>query len=166
MRILIILNTDASLQTGVVPEYEGLTGAYYLFSDAGAEVVIAAEGGGSATEADRFVPGTEAASPIRRFAGDRQARELMNDLVDLAVVCAEDFDAALCLDSRTFGRQPNMKGQADSLIGKLLAAAKPVAVISAHSTLADAKDGLLMIGHTTRAPLLAAHALLGAIGAH
>ena len=88
----------------------------------------------------------------------------MNDLVDLAAVCADDFDAALCLYSQTFGQEPAVKGHADSLVGKLLAAAKPVAVISAHPTLAEAKNGLLIIGHTAKAPLLAAHALLGTIG--
>ena len=164
MRILLILNTDAGSQAGAVPEYEGLIEAYYLFSDAGMEVVLAAEGGGSATESDRSVLDVDAPPAIRRFTADRRAREVMNDLVDLATVCADDFDAALCLDSRTFGQQPSVKGHADSLIGKLLAATKPVAVISTRPTSAEAKNGLLVIGHTAKASLLAARALLGAVG--
>ena len=105
MRILIILNADAGPQAGVVPEYNGLIEAYYLFRDAGIDVVLAAAGGGSASESTGTVSGrddTAAARGLRRFSSDRQARDVMNDLVDLAYVCAEDFDAALCLGPQRF----------------------------------------------------------------
>jgi hypothetical protein len=91
MRILIILNAGGNPQGGVVPEYDGLIEAYYLFRDAGVDVVLAAVGGGSASVSTRTASGrddTAAARALQRFNSDRQARDVMNDRVDLASVCA------------------------------------------------------------------------------
>jgi hypothetical protein len=169
MRILIILNADVGQQAGAVHEYAGLIEAYYLFSDAGMDVVLAAPGGGSAgesTETGASRDGAAAAQLFHRFNTDRQARDVMNDLVDLADVCAEDFDAALCLGPSGFNRNPRVKDCASVLVDQLLAATKPVAVISSFFTCAaaEAGNGLLMIGSSNEAPRLAANALLGAIG--
>jgi hypothetical protein len=149
MRILIILDAD----TGV--GFEGLIEAYYLFRDAGLEIVVAAPGGGSAGEP------TGAAMAVQRFKADRPARDVMNDLLDLASVCPDDFDAALCLDSFRSDSPSRL------LVTRLLAAAKPVAVIAdAHGDrLPETGDGLLLIGNGTEAARLAANALLGAIRA-
>ena len=168
MRILIILNTDADQQAGAVHEYAGLIEAYYLFSDASADVVLAAPGGGSASEPTGTSSARDGAAAIRllrRFNTDRQAREVMNDLVDLADVCADDFDAALCLGPQGFHGSFGVKDHARVLIDQLLAAAKPVAVISSAPTYAPAEagNGLLMIGSSNEAPRLAANALLGVV---
>jgi hypothetical protein len=167
MRILIILNAGGDRQAGVVPEYDGLIEAYYLFSDAGVDVVLATPGGGSASESTWTGSGRDdaaAAQALRRFNADRQAREVMNDLVDLAYVCAEDFDAALCLSPQGFNSGGGIKDHAGVLVDQLLAATKPVAVISSTPTCAhaDAGNGLLIIGSSNEAPRLAANALLGA----
>ena len=159
MRILIILDADAGGQAGVGLGYgvgfEGLIEAYYLFRDAGLEIVVAASGGGSAGEP------TGAATAVQRFKADRPARDVMNDLLDLASVCPDDFDAALCLDSF------RSDGTSRLLVTRLLAAAKPVAVIAeaAGGVLPETADGLLLIGKGTEAARLAANALLGAIRA-
>jgi putative intracellular protease/amidase len=131
MRILIILSTDAGAQAAGVLEFDGLIEAYYLFRDAGADVVVAAPGGGSASESLATAP----FPAMQRFKSDRGARDALNDLVDLASVCAGDFDGAICLGAQS--------DAADLLIARLLAAAKPVALIAP--------------------PRLAANALLGAI---
>ena len=58
----------------------------------------------------------------------------MNDLIDLAYVCAEDFDAALCLSPQGFNSSAGIRDRAGVLVDRLLVAAKPVAVISSAST--------------------------------
>jgi hypothetical protein len=166
MRILIILNAGADPQAGAVSEYDGLVEAYYLFVDAGMDVVLAAPGGGSASESSKAGSGSKAcaAQAIRRFNADRQARDVTNDLVDLTCVCAEDFDAALCLSPQRYISRAGAKDHAGVLVDQLLAAAKPVAVISPAPTYppAEAGNGLLIIGSSNDAPRLAANALLGA----
>lgn len=169
MRILIILTADANSEAGSVPEFDGLIEAYYLFCDAGVDVVVAASGGGSADEAtgtDCSRDETAAPQAVRRFKTDRLARDVMNDLLDLAAVCAGDFDAALCFEPQGFDRCAGVEDQAGVLVAQLLAAAKPVAAIAPVHTCAalDAGNGLLIIGNGTAAPRLAANALLGAIG--
>lgn len=164
MRILIILNADGASCVAAGREYEGLIEAYYLFNDAGAEVVMAAPGGGSAYEVG-FAADADASSSFGRFRVDRRARDLMNDLVDTADVCAEDFDAVLCLQPHKIDPRTKIEGQALALLERLLVAGKPVAVIGAgHAFESNAlKKGLLMLDCSREAPRQAAKALLGAI---
>jgi hypothetical protein len=164
MRILIMLNTGADPQAGFAPEYDGLIEVYYLFSDASFEIVLAAPGGGSASGSGRTEScrdGTTQA--LRRYYADRRARDVMNDLVDLADVCAEDFDAALCLSPWVFRSGAGAEDHAVGVVNQLLAAAKPVAVIGEPPACTSVSgNGLLMIGHSSEALRLAANALLGA----
>jgi hypothetical protein len=162
MRILIMLNVGADPQAGVVPAHDGLIEVYYLFIDANIETVLAAPGGGSAGE-----PGGKGSTQaLRRYSADRRARDVMNDLVDLADVCAEDFDAALYLGPQAFNVSVAVKDRAGTVVNQLLAAAKPVAVIGEPPVgiSTEAANGLLMIGHSDEALRLAANGLLGAIG--
>jgi putative intracellular protease/amidase len=166
MRILIILNAGTDPQASVVPEFDGLIEAYYLFSDAGMEVVVASPDGGSAAAgSDRDATGNTQA--IRRFKADRKARDVINDLLGLASVCAEDFDAAFCLGPGRFDGSLDTENRAGVLVAQLLAAAKPVAVIAPAPAFVplDAGDGLLIIGKSIDAPRRAATALLGVLGA-
>jgi hypothetical protein len=166
MRILIILTAGADPQADAVPEYNGLIEAYYLFTDAGADVVLAALGGGSASGSPATGAGHDDAVATRvrrRFDADRRTRDVMNDLVDLTSVCAEDFDAALCLRAQGYNGCAGANDHADVLVDRLLSAAKPVAVIvpAPNHTAAESGNGLLMIGGGNEAPRLAANALLG-----
>ena len=168
MRVLIMLNADADPQVGVAQEYDGLIEVYYLFSDAGIEIVLAAPEGGSAIESSGTASGrddTSATRALQRYNADRRARDVMNDLVDLADVYAEDFDAALCLSPQAFNDGPGVKDYAGVVVNRLLAAAKPVAVIGQPPASAsiEGRNGLLMIGHSSEALRLAASALLGAV---
>jgi hypothetical protein len=168
MRVLIMLNADADPQAGVAQEHDGLIEVYYLFSDAGIEIVLAAPGGGSAIESSGTASGrddTSAMRAIQRYNADRRARDVMNDLVDLADVYAEDFDAALCLSRQAFNDSPRIKDYAGVVVNRLLTAAKPVAVIGQPPASAsiEGRNGLLMIGHSSEALRLAARALLGAV---
>jgi hypothetical protein len=167
MRILIILNTDPEPQ-GVTPVFDGLIEAYYLFCDAGVDVVVASPGGGSASGSTRKDAGRQeaTASPhLRRFKADRPARDVMNDLLDLASVCVGDFAAALCLGPLSLGAPGNAEERGGFLVAELLAAAKPVAIIAPSRPYAssEAINGLLIVGSSAEAPRLAARALLGAV---
>ncbi len=125
MRILIILSSDAESSAGLIE-------AYYLFRDAGMDVVVSAIGGGSASP-----PAATISSEVsQRFKSDRDARDVMNDLVDLGSVCADDFDAAIW-----FGAGTELR--AGALVKRLLAAAKPVAVIAPANAPAPAAQALL-----------------------
>jgi hypothetical protein len=168
MRVLIILSADS--QAGVVPEFDGLIEAYYLFRDAGMDVVVAAPGGGSASESPMTSAGGDrpaTAQAIRRFKADRDARDVMNDLVDLASVCAGDFDGAICLGLQGHNNNARIKDYAGVLVARLLAAVKPVAVIApAHADVRpEAGNSVVIIGNSNEAPGLAAHSLLGAMRA-
>jgi hypothetical protein len=169
MRILIIVNADANPQANVVREFGGLIEAYYRFCDAGIDVVVAASGGGSASEAiGTGCSCRETTNPraIRRFRADRQARDVMNDLLDLASVCVGDFDAALCFGPQTFDDRTGVVDHAGVLVARLLADTKPVAVIAPAHAYAplDAGNGLLIFGNSNEACGLAANALLGTLG--
>jgi putative intracellular protease/amidase len=170
MRVLIILNADSDSKTGGVPEFDGLIEAYYLFRDAGLDVVVAASGGGSASETPATTSGGHrpaTAEAIRRFASDRVARDLMNDLVDLAAVCSGDFNGAICLGPQNFG-EAGVNDCADGLVAQLLTAGKPVAVITSAGVgvLPRAANGVLIVGNSVEAPRLAANGLLGAMRVH
>ncbi len=169
MRVLIILDANADSQNGGVPEYVGLIDVYYLFNDVGLDVVLAAPGGGSASEFTGTVSGRDnlpAAKALQRFIVDRRARDAMNDLVDLASVCAEDFDAAFCIAPQGVNTGAGVNGDISMLVNQLLAATKPVVIITATSkyTIAEPGSGILIIGHTNQAHWPAANALLGAVG--
>jgi hypothetical protein len=167
MRILVILNANDDGQASGASEHPGLIDIYYLFIDAGIEVVLAAPGGGSADgAASAGHEDSTTASTLQRFRADRRARDVMNDLIDLGTVCAEDFNAAIWLNSPNLHNSAVANAHAGVLVGQLLGAAKPVAVIGASSAYSsvDSADGLLMIGSSNEAPKMAANSLLGAIG--
>jgi hypothetical protein len=129
--------------------------------------VLAASGGGSAgqpSDTETRRDDRNARQALRRYNADRRARDVMNDLVDLADVCAEDFDAALYLSPQTFNSDAGVKDHAGFVVNQLLAAAKPVAVIGEPPacTSTEGGNGLLMIGRSSEALRLAANALLGA----
>jgi hypothetical protein len=168
MRILIILDATADSQAGGVPQYVGLIDVYYLFSDVGLDVVLAAPGGGSAVEFTGTGSGRDHAPATRaqqRFIVDRRARDAMNDLVDLASVCADDFDGAFCMGPQEINAGAGINGDVNMLVNRLLADAKPVVIIAAapRHALAESGDGILIIGNGNQAPWRAAHALVGAI---
>ena len=160
MRVLVIL--DVGAEAGTVPQYHGLI-----------EILLSVQrcwrGYGACCTGWWVGPSEEfrdaATQVFRRFNADRQAREIMNDLVDLALVCADDFDAALCLGGQGLNGSAGIKDRAGALVDRLLAVGKPVAVIgpAAACSGAEAGNGLLIVGSSKEAPRLAANALLGAI---
>ena len=95
---------------------------------------------------------TSATASARRFGKDFLAREALADTLSLDQVFVEDFQAAYCISALGI-LTPSGDHPASRLIAQLLAAGRPVAVVSS--------GGGLMITGTS--PLLAADALLGAL---
>jgi len=102
---------------------------------------------------------------MQRFRSDRNARDEMNDLLDLASVFAGDFAGAILLYPRDGGRALESSGEVRILVEQLLSAAKPVAaILQVDAGLPYRPDGgILIIGSSAAAPQLAADALVGAI---
>lgn len=141
-RILVILSSHGDVghggqKTGIW--LESFVAPYFLFRDAGAEVVLASPAGGMppVDPASRDLPFATAA----RFAEDECCRDALADTLPLAEVCAADFDAAFypagfgaCWDLAT----DKASGR---LITRLLDAGRPVALVAqAVAALCTARD--------------------------
>lgn len=130
-RILMILSSHGDLghdgqKTGIW--LESFVAPYFLFRDAGADVVLASPAGGMppVDPASRESPFAMAA----RFAEDECCRDALADTLPLAEVCAADFAAAFypagfgaCWDLAT----DKASGR---LIARLFAAGRPVALVA------------------------------------
>ncbi len=168
MRILMILISDAETRHPTPPpvlRFERFLAPYYLFHDAGAEIVLASLAGGD--PAMRTASGERSdASPImQRFLADQVAREALIDTVGLDQVEADDFDGAYCIGVSGGIWPPNADNPAAAMIGRLLTSGKPVAVIPSQVDLDPngVGQGLLIAGDQTLASNQAAHALLAVV---
>ena len=168
MRILMMLIPDgeADIAAGKsMLRLEYFADAYYVFHDRGIEVVLASPAGGT-PRMGLARPGRENRDgAVQRFRRDEQARDALTDTIRLDQAYAEDFEGALCLGAPgpIWRRQHDATGAA--LIADFLAAGKPVAVIPSNVDLVPrgTAEGLLITGDSAGTPLLAAHALVGAL---
>jgi hypothetical protein len=167
MRILMILIPEsdaADSNSNSTVRLERAAGPYYVFQDAGVEVVLASPGGGAPLM--EFASGSEAATKVmQRFRQDRIAIDGFSDTVGLDQVYADDFDAAFCVGLPGSIWRPKQKDSAGALISRLLDAGKPVAVLPSGIDLTPkgASEGLLIIGDGSKSPIPTAEALMGAI---
>jgi hypothetical protein len=166
MRILMILIAD--VDGGANPpvlQFERFLEPYYLFLDAGADVVLASLEGGDPAMRTAGGKRTDATPIMRRFQQDQAARDALSDTLELAQVDPGDFDGAFCLGVSGGVWPPNVHGPAEAMIGSLLISGKPVAVVPDQIDLEPlgASEGLLITGECASAPALAAKALLGAL---
>lgn len=165
IRFLIILSTDdgGDVSAGTVT-LGRIAPAYYLFKDGDAEVVIATVAGGHPSLPD-FRDGEQKHTGVRRFLLDRVARDDLADTLSAAQIVSDDFDAALCLgfSGTLWGDESD---DVAAILASLLGDGKPVSVIPG-STVALAPHathpGLLILGETEDAPVLAAYALLAIV---
>jgi putative intracellular protease/amidase len=132
MKILLVLTSHGQLgDTGKRTGFwlEELAAPYYVFKDAGAEVVLASPKGGQPPldpKSDEPDAQTEA---TRRFRADRQAMQALASTTPLASVNADDFDAVFYPGGH--GPLWDLAESQDSraLIESTLAAGKPVAAV-------------------------------------
>ncbi len=132
MKILLVLTSHGQLgDTGKPTGFwlEELAAPYYVFKDAGAELVLASPKGGQPPldpKSDQPDAQTEA---TRRFRADREAMQALASTRPLASVNAQDVDAVFYPGGH--GPLWDLAESADSraLIETLLAAGKPVAAV-------------------------------------
>ena len=132
MKILLVLTSHDQLgDTGKRTGFwlEELAAPYYVFKDAGAEVVLASPKGGQPPldpKSDEPDAQTEA---TRRFRADREAMQALASTTPLASVNADDFDAVFYPGGH--GPLWDLAESQDSraVIESTLAAGKPVAAV-------------------------------------
>jgi len=168
MRILMILIADADgwpSAPAPVLRFERFLEPYYLFLDAGADVVLASLHGGDPSMRTAAGERADSTPIMRRFQRDPAARDALIDTLALHQVHPEDFDGAYGLGVSGRIWPPNIDNPAGAMIGALLAAGKPVAVVPTRIDMEPqgAGDGLLIFGDRASGPVLAAQALLGAM---
>ncbi len=157
IRLLIVLATDGD--TGEI-RIVRIAPAYYLFRDAGAEVVLATPSGGFADLSGELRQTAHPEPSAQRFLTDRTARDDLADTLRLDQIVTDDFDAAFCIGLS--GSLWSADGVA-ATIRAFLTSGKPVAVIPGrHLDVSPegAAAGLLILGDSETSPLLSAHALL------
>lgn len=132
MKILLVLTSHGQLgDTGKPTGFwlEELAAPYYVFKDAGVELVLASPKGGQPPldpKSDEPDAQTEA---TRRFRADREAMQALGSTRPLASVLGDDFDAVFYPGGH--GPLWDLAESQDSrtLIESTLAAGKPVAAV-------------------------------------
>jgi hypothetical protein len=164
MRILLILISEPQGRKSRPPSVDQIIEAYYLLQDAGAEVVIASQGDRSSSRRERN-RSTESASLVRRFQKDRSARDAISDTLKVEQIYPEDFDGAICMGAVDAGIHSADAEIVFSLLKSLLAAGKPVAIVSSEIKFARHRslEGVLISGDKVRAPYVAAKTILDAL---
>ena len=129
------------------------------------EVVLASPAGGAPWMGPTSPGRVVADEALRRFRQDGAARDALTDTIRLDQAYAEDFEGALCLGAPGPIWRRQQDSPAAGLIAGFLAAAKPVAIMPSDLDLVPhgTGRGLLITGDSAGTPLLAAHALIGAV---
>ncbi|KFL31045.1 hypothetical protein JP75_11915 [Devosia riboflavina] len=167
MRILMILIPDRDVspsEHGAELRLERFVIPYYVFVDAGIDLVLASPGGGAPWIRSQ----ANAASPLpqlQRYQADRAVHDAVNDTLALDDVHAEDFGGAFCIGLPGPLWLEDSADPAARMIARFLDAGKPVAVIPSRLDIQPhgSRHGLLIIGEGEDQPAQAARALLGAL---
>ena len=165
MRILMILisDTDPDYRHSDRPmQLVRFLAPYYVFSDAGLDVVLASREGGAPWTRPEIADPQISSQILRRFKTDRSAREALNDTLSLDQIDISDFAAAFCVGAPGSIWHDADANSSASIIARFLDDGRPVAVTPGIFDLTPfgARDGMLIIGQSLDAPALAANALL------
>jgi putative intracellular protease/amidase len=138
---------------------------YYAFKDFGSEVVMATPLGGPPLLAEGMRSTDMTDGAVRRFKGDRDAREDLADTLSVDQIVVEDFAGAFCvgLSGKIWSDEDH--GVA-ALVRTLLEVGKPVALVPGKHLLVapqGAGNGLLILGDNDDSPLCAARALINVV---
>lgn len=164
MRILMILANEPQASTPPVIRIERFVAPYYLFKDAGMDVVLASLEGGD-LPLPRAADQRWHAPLLHRMRDDAALRDALADTLVMAEVVADDFDGAFCLGVTGRPWRSEAQSCAVAMIGSLLRGGKAVAVVPMRLDLAPVglASGVLVGGDTTAAALPVARALIAAL---
>jgi hypothetical protein len=132
---------------------------YYVFRDAGMEVVLASSDGG-----DPFLERLSAANAtpeILRFKQDKVALEEFRETLQFDQIFVEDFDVAFCVGGLDAVWNARDVGAAGFLVAQMLDAGKLIGFTPSRADLAPrGRIECLIIGAAQNSPAFAANALL------
>ena len=168
MRILMILvsDTDPDYRDGDLPlQLVRFAAPYYVFCDAGIDVVLASRDGGAPWIRPQVSGQRPSSEIIQRFKADRSARDALHDTLSFDQIDVLDFDAAFCVGAPNAIWHDADPCSSASIIATFLQQGKSVAITPGIFDLAPfgASNGLLIIGESLDAPALAAKALLAVL---
>lgn len=132
MKILIVLTSHAQLgDTGKQTGFwlEEFAAPYYVFKDAGADIVLASPKGGQPPLDPKSDAPDAQTQMTRRFGGDEEAQALLANTHTLAELVADEFDAVFYPGGH--GPLWDLAGDPASiaLIESFIKAGKPVAAV-------------------------------------
>lgn len=132
MKILLVLTSHDQLgDTGKKTGFwlEELAAPYYVFKDAGAELVLASPLGGQPPLDPKSDEPDAQTEDTRRFRADKAAMQALSATKKLASVRADDFDAVFYPGGHGPLWDLAQSNDSKSLIESMLAAGKPVAAV-------------------------------------
>jgi putative intracellular protease/amidase len=132
MRILLVLTSHGQLgNTGKPTGFwlEELAAPYYVFKDAGAELVLASPKGGQPPLDPKSDEPDAQTDATRRFRADREAMQALASTKPLASVKADDFDAVFYPGGHGPLWDLAESKESRALIESTLGAGKPVAAV-------------------------------------
>ncbi|MDK1493785.1 transporter [Sinorhizobium sp. 7-81] len=138
---------------------------YYAFKNVGSEVVMATPLGGPPLIVDGMRYADMSDESVRRFKGDRDARDELADTLALDQIVVEDFAAAFCIGLSGRIWTDSADG-VTALVRAFLGVGKPVALVPGKHLLVapeGAGNGLLILGDNDDSPLCAARALINVV---
>jgi putative intracellular protease/amidase len=133
MRILMILtshiveSTEADELTGALQNFAT---AYFIFRDAGAEVVLASPNGGLPALYPSRANMMKQSETVNRFYSDTRARAELADTLRLEQVCADDFDALFYPGGLGSLWDLTDNNQSIALISTISSAGKPMGLVA------------------------------------
>jgi hypothetical protein len=165
MRILLMLTAGRGSRTRRSLGLDQVVEAFYLLQDAGVEVVVVSIRGGYPPFRGSRSRSARSIAALGRFRGDHRARETISDTLTFAQIFPEDFNGGVCVGALEAQPGNDDEEYAVNLIAALLAEDKPTAVVPGDLFERQVPPtSLLIAGDQTRSPLLAARALLAALG--
>jgi glycine/D-amino acid oxidase-like deaminating enzyme len=165
MRILMILTAGCGERSSRSLTLEQVIEAYYLLRDSGTEVVIASSRGGDPPIRGGRKHSRQGAYSSQRLQSERGARDAVSDTLKLEQIYPEEFDGVICIGALEDPDHLADVEAARRLLGQLLAAGKPAAIIPSELELGSqgAFEGLLIAGEEMCRPSMAAKAILAAL---
>jgi putative intracellular protease/amidase len=162
VRFLILIVEDEEGAVNPEVDLARIAIPYYAFKNFGSEVVMATLTGGPPLIAEGMRSADMSDEAVRRFKGDRDARDELADTLALDQIVIEDFAAAFCigLSGRIW---TDANGGVAALVRAFLGVGKPVAMVPGKHLLVapeGAGNGLLILGDNDDSPLCAARALI------
>ncbi|APG89188.1 transporter (plasmid) [Sinorhizobium americanum CCGM7] len=161
--ILIVEGEDGAANPEV--DLARIATPYYAFKNFGSEVVMATLLGGPPLVVDGMRDAEMVEESVRRFKGDRDAREELADTLALDQIVVDDFAAAFCigLSGRIW---TDANDGVAALVRTFLGTGRPVALVPGKHLLVapeGAGNGLLILGDNDDSPLCAARALINVV---